>query len=88
MKRILILLFIICCQQSQAQLVSLDRIEPMFWFTGMHNPRVQLLVHGNDIADTEVQLSYPGVILEKVNKVENANYLFLDLLPYLKKLNL
>ena len=79
MKRILILLFIICCQQSQAQVSALDRIEPMFWFTGMHNPRVQLLVHGHNIANTGVQLSYPGVSLEKVNKVGNPNYLFLDL---------
>ena len=70
----------VCCQQAQAQLTSLERIEPMFWFTGMQNPKVQLLVHGINIANTDVQLNYPGVSLEKVNKVENPNYLFLDLL--------
>lgn len=80
MKKILILLFIICSQLTQAQVTSLERIEPMFWFTGMKNPKVQLLVHGNNIANTEVKFKYPGVSLEKINKVENPNYLFLDLL--------
>lgn len=80
MKKILILFFIICSHLSQAQVTSLERIEPMFWFTGMKNPKVQLLVHGNNIANSDVHFKYPGVILEKVNKVENPNYLFLDLL--------
>jgi hypothetical protein len=51
----------------------------MFWFTGMHNPKLQLLVHGDNIANTTVTLTYPGVKLIKVNKVKNPNYLFLDL---------
>lgn len=58
---------------------KLERIEPMFWFTGMQNPKLQLLVHGDQIAGTTVTLNYPGVKLVKVNKVENPNYLFLDL---------
>jgi glycosidase len=58
---------------------KLERIEPMFWFTGMHNPKLQLLVHGDHIASTTVSLNYPGVKLLKVNQVENPNYLFLDL---------
>ncbi|MCX2573160.1 glycoside hydrolase family 13 protein [Pedobacter sandarakinus] len=58
---------------------KLERIEPMFWFSGMHNPKLQLLVHGENIAKSAVNLSYPGVQLVKVNKVENPNYLFLDL---------
>jgi glycosidase len=58
---------------------KLERVEPMFWFTGMHNPKLQLLVHGDNIANTTVTLTYPGVKLIKVNKVKNPNYLFLDL---------
>ena len=45
----------------------------------MHNPKLQLLVHGEHIALLQPQLNYPGVTLTKVNKVENPNYLFLDL---------
>lgn len=58
---------------------KLERIEPMFWYVGMQNPKLQLLVHGENIASSSVSLTYPGVKLFKVNKVENPNYLFLDL---------
>jgi len=58
---------------------KLERIEPMFWFAGMHNPKLQLLVHGDNIASSVVSITYPGVKLVKVNKVENPNYLFVDL---------
>lgn len=73
-------MFVFYSQLVHSQVVSLERIEPMFWFTGMQNPRVQLLVHGNNITNSEVDFNYPGVRLEKVNKVESPNYLFLDLM--------
>jgi len=78
MKKISIILFVIL---SNINLFGqkLERIEPMFWFTAMHNPKLQLLVHGENIAASTVSLIYPGVKLVKVNKVENPNYLFLDL---------
>src|SRR6201996_4056456 len=62
-----------------AQLPALERIEPMFWWVGMKNPKLQLLVHGNKIAEHNVSFNYPGVKLVQVHKVENPNYLFLDL---------
>jgi glycosidase len=78
MKKLFIVLFItLLTTEVNAQ--KLERIEPMFWWVGMHNPNLQLLVHGIDISKLDVQLSYPGVSLLKVNKVENPNYLFLDL---------
>ncbi len=78
MKKLLFLLML-AFTGSNLLAQKLDRIEPMFWFTGMHNPKLQLLVHGNNIANSTVSLYYPGVQLVKVNKVENPNYLFLDL---------
>lgn len=62
-----------------AQIPDLERVEPAFWWTGMNNPKLQLLVHGKNIAARQVTFNYPGVKLQKVNKVENPNYLFLDL---------
>jgi len=76
-KLFVVLFFLLANQMVQAQ--KLERIEPMFWWVGMHNPVVQLLVHGENIAAAETQLNYPGVTLVKVHKVENPNYLFLDL---------
>lgn len=63
-----------------AQTPALERVEPSFWWVGMNNPRLQLVVHGNNIASRDVKLNYAGVTLSKVHKVENPNYLFLDLL--------
>jgi glycosidase len=42
--------------------------------------KVQIMIHGNDIANGDAYtINYPGVKLEKVNKVENKNYVFLDI---------
>ncbi len=62
-----------------AQIPALERIEPMFWWVGMNNSKLQLIVHGDKIAERTVVIDYPGVRLQKINKVENPNYLFLDL---------
>lgn len=59
---------------------QIERIEPAFWWTGMKNPQLQLLVHGDSISKSQIIINYPGVKLLKVNKVSNANYLFVDLL--------
>lgn len=77
------LLFTACClvlaMGASAQIPALERVEPMFWWVGMHNPNLQLIVHGDHIADRKVELSYPGVKLVAVHKVENPDYLFVDL---------
>ena len=53
---------------------------PTNWWTGMKWSKVQVMIHGEGIANAgDVTVSYPGVKLMKVNKVENPNYLFLDL---------
>jgi len=62
-----------------AQIPTLERIEPMFWWVGMNNPKLQLIVHGDKIAERTVAMDYPGLRLQKINKVENPNYLFLDI---------
>ena len=35
------------------------RVEPMFWWVGMKNPGLQLIVYGKGISDAEVTLKYP-----------------------------
>jgi glycosidase len=65
--------------RSAAQIPALERVEPMFWWVGMHNPNLQLIVHGDHIAAHKVELAYPGVKLAAVHQVENPNYLFIDL---------
>ncbi|WP_081675089.1 glycoside hydrolase family 13 protein [Daejeonella oryzae] len=81
--RLKTILFAIFCvffiNTISAQIPELERIEPANWWVGMKNPKLQLIVHGNRISDRSVTLNYPGVRLLEVHKVENPNYLFLDL---------
>jgi len=59
--------------------LNVDRVEPMFWWVGMKNPTVQLMVHGQEIAATEISLNYPGVKIKAISRQENPNYVFIDL---------
>ncbi len=58
---------------------KINRIEPPNWWVGMKNENLQLLVQGENIADSEIKIEYPGVELVKVNKANNEQFLFLDL---------
>jgi glycosidase len=52
---------------------------PTNWWTGMKNSKLQIMIHGKNVANGNAYtINYPGVKLEKVDKVENANYVFLD----------
>lgn len=55
------------------------KVEPPFWWAGMNNPELQLLVYGENISETKPVVDYPGVSLMKTTKLESANYLFIDL---------
>ncbi|HPT31358.1 MAG TPA: cyclomaltodextrinase N-terminal domain-containing protein, partial [Prolixibacteraceae bacterium] len=55
------------------------RVEPMFWWAGMKNPNLQLMVHAPEIGLCRVSLDYPGVLLKSVTTLPNPNYLFVDL---------
>jgi neopullulanase len=58
---------------------AIERIEPPNWWVGMHQARVQLMVHGANIALSTPSLDYPGVVLVGTTRSSNPNYLFLDL---------
>ncbi|MBE6287804.1 MAG: alpha-amylase [Mediterranea massiliensis] len=60
--------------------MNVNKIDPPFWFTGMLNPELQLMVYGEGIANAQVNVNYPGVALSSTVKLESDNYL----LVYLK----
>ena len=49
-------------------------IDPPYWWAGMKNSSVQLLVHYPQIRDTEPSVSYPGVSIDSVVRLESPNY--------------
>ena len=59
---------------------QINHLEPPFWWIGMADNTLQLMVHGKNIADLEPELTYLGVVINKVHRLENPNYLFIDLL--------
>lgn len=59
--------------------LNVDRVEPTFWWVGMKNPTVQLMVHGEGIALSEITLNYSGVKIKTISRLENPNYVFIDL---------
>lgn len=75
---IAILSLIMIKPQAYSQ-VKLEKIEPEFWWVGMKNLKLQLLVYGKDISATRPVFDYEGVMLDRVVEVENPNYLFIYL---------
>lgn len=58
---------------------AIDHLEPPFWWAGMASNKLQLMVHGERIADLQPTLDYKGVRIAAVTRVANPNYLFIDL---------
>ena len=82
MKNLKIIIFLVVllvfsyCRHSQA----VERIEPPFWWAGMMNPELQLMVYGENISKLTIDVeSYDGVELSRVTKLESSNYLIIDL---------
>ncbi|NUQ81213.1 MAG: cyclomaltodextrinase N-terminal domain-containing protein [Bacteroidetes bacterium] len=58
---------------------SVSRVEPLNWWVGMKWAPLQLLIHGKDLAGSEVTSSHPGLTVQKVHPADSPNYLFVDI---------
>lgn len=77
LRHLLSITLILFFMNGYSQKVS--RIDPPNWWVGMKNQKLQLMVYGQNISTANVSINYKGVILESIDKVENPNYLFLNL---------
>jgi glycosidase len=59
---------------------KLNRVEPANWWTGMKDKSLQLMVHGKNIGTTTPIFPKGEIEIVKTHKVENNNYLFIDLI--------
>ena len=59
--------------------VKVDRIDPTFWYAGMKNPTVQLMLYGKNIKQAEVTTDYPGATIERIVQLDSPNYLLVYL---------
>ena len=80
MKSILLVLALVAGSLISGAQQSTYLCYPTNWWVGMKMNKIQVMVHGTSIASAgNISINYPGVKLDKINKVENANYVFLDL---------
>lgn len=52
----------------------LTNVEPPYWWVGMANDTLQVMVTGNQIANADVSVDYPGVRLAEQTTLESPNY--------------
>ena len=57
---------------------QVQKVEPAFWWSGMKNPELELLVYGKDINNLQPEFSN-GIKIKEVKKVEIPNYLFVTI---------
>ncbi|WP_316828116.1 glycoside hydrolase family 13 protein [Pedobacter miscanthi] len=90
MKKALLSIFFLITIFLKSHAEEIERIEPAFWWAGMKNPELQIMLYGKDISKNKLSLSYPGVKLKRVAKVQNPNYLFvyLEITPMAKPGNI
>jgi hypothetical protein len=56
---------------------TIERVEPPFWWEGMHNPQLQLMIYGENVAGLTPEIEYDGIAVKRTDLVENSNYLFI-----------
>lgn len=59
--------------------VKIDHVEPPHWWVGMKNVRLQIMLHGANIAQYQPSIAQAGVRIDRVTRTTNPNYLFIDL---------
>lgn len=63
---------------------SVDKIDPPYWWTGMHDTTLQLQVQGKNVRDAEFSVDYPGVKIDSVARLDgsgNWQYVYLNISP-------
>ena len=59
--------------------VNIQRVEPAFWYAGMKNPSLQIMVYGKDVKHANVSTSYAGVKVDSVVRLDSPDYLLVYL---------
>ena len=79
MKKIFLLITLALYTTMINAAVKVDRIDPTFWYAGMKNPQVQLMLYGKNIKEAEVTIDYPGATIERIVRLDSPNYLLVYL---------
>lgn len=79
--KVKIFLFVFMCMvvSPVVSQPELNRVEPPFWWTGMHDSSLQLLLYGTNLSDLDAKTDDPGLRITRRETTDNPNYLFLYL---------
>lgn len=60
---------------------NIKTVDPAFWWAGMKNPELQIMLYGDNIADSDVTITSKNATIKEIVKLKNKNYLliYLDL---------
>jgi len=78
-KQLLAFFFFFPVLVTFSQEFTVQKTEPPFWWTGFKNHNLQVMMYGSNLSNYVPSLNYTGVKLIKINRTDNPNYLFLDL---------
>lgn len=78
-KKILVTVFTLFLYSSAYATLKIDKIDPPFWYAGMKNAKLQLMVYGQNIGNTSVTVNYPGIHINSIDKMDSNNYLLIYL---------
>lgn len=72
---------VLCSLLFTLQLAAFEvkTVDPAFWWSGMQNPELQILLYGDNIAQSNVSITSEKVRIKEVVNLENRNYLILYL---------
>ena len=77
---ILLIVFLFSWGGGQtARAMEIKKMAPSFWWAGMKNPELQILLYGEDLALSDVSVSGEGIFLKETVRQDNPNYLLLYL---------
>lgn len=79
MKRALLIALLPLLAAEAGADYRIDHLEPAFWWAGMKSDRLEIMVHGRDVAELEPSISRDGVSITNVYRTGNPNYLFIEL---------
>jgi len=74
------LLAVVTMTAAKSTKPQVTTVDPPYWWTGMANDTLQIMVAGPDIRDAELKIDYPGVELLDVARLDGPNYQFIYLL--------
>lgn len=77
MSRTSFLLIFLCTlfHSSVGQEMTIDRVEPPHWYTGLHEGSFQLLLYGQNLGNAQIRCSDPDVQISSTTQLPNPNYL-------------